>query len=165
MYSVGIITASDKGSIGERIDESGPLIQKIVEEHGYKVVARKILPDDLTLLSREMKYMADELGVHLILTTGGTGFSQRDITPEATMTVVERHVPGISEAMRLNSLKITPRAMLSRGMSGIRGKTLIVNLPGSPKAVSESLLYVIDQLHHGLQILVGDDSECARPIK
>lgn len=165
MYTVGIITASDKGSLGERTDESGPLIKKIVEEHGYHVITQKILPDDLTLLSQEMKHMADDLGVHLILTTGGTGFSQRDITPEATLTVVERHVPGISEAMRMNSLKITPRAMLSRGISGIRGRTLIVNLPGSPKAVSESLLYVIDQLYHGLQILVGDDSECARPLQ
>ena len=104
--------------------------------------------------------MADELHIHLILTTGGTGFSQRDVTPEATQKVIERFVPGISEAMRMNSMKITSRAMLSRGVSGIRGRTLIINLPGSPKAVKESLEYIIDELEHGLGILVGDASEC-----
>lgn len=164
MYTVSVITASDKGSRGEREDKSGPLICEIVQSQGYEVVKSIVLPDDIDLLSQEMCYMADELQCHLILTTGGTGFSQRDITPEATMRVIQRPAPGISEAMRMHSMTITPRAMLSRGVSGIRGKTLIINLPGSPKAVKESLLFVIDQLHHGIQILVGDDNECARPI-
>jgi molybdopterin adenylyltransferase len=160
MYTVGIITASDKGSQGEREDVSGKVIQTIVEKHGYTVKKYCIVADDLELLSQEMIHMADELRIHLILTTGGTGFSQRDNTPEATQKVIQRFVPGISEAMRMNSMKITPRAMLSRGISGIRGRTLIINLPGSPKAVKESLEYIIDELEHGLGILVGDASEC-----
>lgn len=162
MYSVGIITASDKGSIGEREDVSGKLIEEIVVEHGYQVVHYIVLPDDRTTLKNEMIHMADELNLNLIITTGGTGFSQRDITPEASLEVIERNVPGIAEAMRMNSYKITPRAILSRGVAGIRGKTLIINLPGSPKAVKESLEFIIDQLDHGIKILIGEDSECAR---
>ncbi len=162
MYQVGIITASDKGSKGEREDLSGRLIQTLIEEKGYRVHRYVVLPDDEEALAKEMLYMADELQLNLILTTGGTGFSQRDITPEATLKVITRQAPGISEAMRYNSLQITPKAMLSRGISGIRGKTLIVNLPGSPKAVKESLGFIIDTLHHGIQILVGDTSECGQ---
>jgi molybdenum cofactor synthesis domain-containing protein len=162
VYSVGIITASDKGSIGEREDVSGKLIEEIVVEHGYQVVHYIVLPDDRTTLKNEMIHMADELNLNLIITTGGTGFSQRDITPEASLEVIERNVPGIAEAMRMNSYKITPRAILSRGVAGIRGKTLIINLPGSPKAVKESLEFIIDQLDHGIKILIGEDSECAR---
>lgn len=160
MYTVGVITASDKGSKGEREDVSGMVIQNIVKEHGYSVKEYCVIEDDIELLSAQMIHMADELHIHLILTTGGTGFSQRDVTPEATHKVIERFVPGISEAMRMNSMKITSRAMLSRGVSGIRGRTLIINLPGSPKAVKESLEFIIKDLHHGLEILVGDTSEC-----
>lgn len=160
MYTVGIITASDKGSRGEREDLSGKLIQEIMEEKGYAIKRYIMVPDEEECLIKEMCYMADDLQVHLILTTGGTGFSLRDVTPEATLKVIQKQAQGISEAIRYNSLQITPKGMLSRGVSGIRGKTLIINLPGSPKAVKESLAYILDPLYHGLQILIGDASEC-----
>ena len=162
LYRVGIITASDKGSIGERADASGERIKAIVSEHGYEVAYYRILPDDMELLQEAMKGLCDENRVDLILTTGGTGFSRRDVTPEATTAVAERMVPGIPEAMRAYSMTITKRAMLSRGVAGIRKRTLIVNLPGSPKAVEESLTYIIGELKHGLEILKGDAGECAR---
>ena len=162
MFTLGIIIASDKGSKGDRVDESGRLIKEIMESHGYTTIKYIILPDEKALLSAEMKNMCDVLKVDLILTSGGTGFSTRDITPEATMDVVERPTPGISEAIRYNSLKITPRAMLSRAVSGIRKNSLIINLPGSPKAVGESLEFILPSLAHGLEILKGTASECAR---
>ncbi|MCT4606084.1 MAG: MogA/MoaB family molybdenum cofactor biosynthesis protein [Marinisporobacter sp.] len=161
MYQVGIITASDKGYKGERIDESGILMKKTLEEYGYAVQKYRILPDEQDLLANEMIHMSDELKVHLILTTGGTGFSKRDVTPEATKKVIEREANGIAEAIRYYSLQITPKAMLSRGVSGIRGETLIINLPGSPKAVKEILEYILESVHHGLEILLGKASECA----
>lgn len=162
MFKVGIITASDKGSQGLREDLSGQAIKEIVEEAGYEVVTYKMVPDDLETLKETMQGMCDEEGVHLLLTTGGTGFSQRDVTPEATKTIIEREAPGIAEAMRYYSLQITPRAMLSRSVAGLRGTTLIINLPGSPKAVRENLTYILPSLGHGLEILVGKASECAR---
>lgn len=162
MFKVGIITASDKGATGQREDISGKVIREIVESKGYKVEKTIILPDEEEILLKEMIYMADELKVDLILTTGGTGFSKRDVTPEATMKACDRMANGIAEAMRYYSLSITPRAMLSRAVSGIRGETLIINLPGSPKAVRESLEYAMDSIHHGLEILTGKASECAR---
>lgn len=162
MFSVGIITASDKGYIGERIDESGKLIEKIVKDKGYKVDKYIVLPDDEKRLLDEMIYMSDVLHIDLVLTTGGTGFSERDVTPEATLKAVKKLAPGIVEAIRYYSLSITKRAMLSRAVSGIRNKTLIINLPGSPKAVKESLEYIIDTLHHGLSILTNKESECAK---
>lgn len=162
MFNVGIITSSDKGSAGEREDVSGAVIREMIENKGYKVIRQVILPDEKDLLSEEMKNMADNLGVELILTTGGTGFSKRDVTPEATIQVCERMAPGITEAIRYFSLQITPRAMLSRATAGIRNNTLIINLPGSPKAVRESLDFCLDSVHHGLEILTGRDSECAR---
>lgn len=162
MFKVGIITSSDKGYEKERADISGKVIKEIVEDVGYEVVRYIILPDEKEMLYDEMVYLSDELGVDLILTTGGTGFSERDVTPEATREAVEKLAPGISEAIRYYSLNITKRAMLSRAISGIRNKTLIINLPGSPKAVKESLMYIIDSLHHGLEILTGKSSECAR---
>lgn len=162
MYSVGIITASDKGSKGERVDKSGDVIREIVEANGYEVNRYVVVPDEREVLKKELTYMSDELKLNLIVTTGGTGFSKRDVTPEATKEIIEREVPGISEAIRAYSLTITKRAMLSRGVSGIRGNTLIVNLPGSPKAVRESLEYIITELEHGIKILIGEDSECAR---
>ncbi|MBB6215801.1 molybdenum cofactor synthesis domain-containing protein [Anaerosolibacter carboniphilus] len=162
MFTLGIIIASDKGSKGERADESGIVIQQMMETNGYITKKYIILPDEADALSQEMIFMSDELGVDLILTSGGTGFSKRDITPEATLQVVHRLTPGISEAIRYNSLQITPRAMLSRAISGIRNNTLIINLPGSPKAVRESLEYILPSLAHGLEILKGSASECAR---
>lgn len=163
MYKVGIITASDKGSKGEREDVSGLVIQEMATAAGYEVVSIKIVPDEREALSLEMIRLADIVGVHLILTTGGTGFSKRDVTPEATKSVIEREAPGIAEAIRYNSLQITPKGMLSRGIAGIRGETLIINLPGSPKAVRESLTYILEPVFHGLQILIGDDAECGQP--
>lgn len=161
-YKVGIITASDKGASYEREDLSGQLIKDIVEEFGYSVVSYKVLPDEKELLSEEMIRLCDKDSVDLILTTGGTGLSPRDYTPEATLAVAHRLVPGIAEAMRLNSLQFTKRAMLSRGVSVIRGSTLIINLPGSPKAVKENLDYIMPELLHALDILSASASECAR---
>ena len=162
MYSVGIITASDTCYKGDRVDKSGEVVKEIVEKNNYEVLRYIILPDEKDEIVKELKYMTDELAINLILTTGGTGFSPRDITPEATKEVIEREALGISEAMRINSLNITKRAMLSRGISGIRGRTLIVNLPGSPKAVRESLEFVITELEHGIKILLQQESNCGR---
>jgi len=158
---VGVITASDKGYAGEREDFSGKKIVSIMEAHGYEIAKTTILPDDRQMLADEMISMADA-GIHLILTTGGTGFSQRDVTPEATKMVIEREAAGIPMAILNYSLTITDRAMLSRATAGIRGETLIVNLPGSPKAVEEALVYILPALKHGLDILLGRDGECAR---
>lgn len=159
---VAIIVSSDAGYRGEREDKSGPQIKRIVEEHGYEVVSTTILPDEQDMLETEMKKIADEYQAELILTTGGTGFSPRDCMPEATLSVTERIVPGIPEAMRAYSMRFTKRAMLSRAAAGIRKKTLILNLPGSPKAVRECLEYVISELEHGIEILTGEASNCAR---
>ncbi|MBN1059970.1 MULTISPECIES: MogA/MoaB family molybdenum cofactor biosynthesis protein [Clostridium] len=162
MYTVGIITSSDKGYVGEREDKSGAVIKEIVECNDFEVVRQIILPDDKERLSKEFIYMSDELNVNLILSTGGTGFSPRDITPEVTKMVIEREAPGICEAIRYYSLQITKRAMLSRAVSGIRGKTLIVNLPGSPKACKEGLGFVLNDIKHGIDILLEKSKECAR---
>ena len=162
MKRVAIITASDSGYRGEREDLSGTAAREIVEKAGYEVVSMDILPDDQVMLAGKLQEIADTGKAELILTTGGTGFSERDITPEATEEVIERKVPGIPEAIRAYSMTITKRAMLSRGTAGIRGKTLIVNLPGSPKAVKECLEYIIDALGHGIEILTGEASDCAR---
>lgn len=162
MKRVAVITASDKGYKGEREDLSGPAVKEIVEAAGYQVVSMDILPDDREMLGARMAELADLELAELILTTGGTGFSQRDVTPEATEDVIERRVPGIPEAMRAFSLTITKRAMLSRATAGIRKRTLIINLPGSPKAVRESLGVIIDSLGHGIEILTGEAGECGR---
>lgn len=162
IFKAAIITASDKGSKGEREDLSGPAIQEIIEPEGYEVTVYKVLPDDQETLENEMKRIADEGLADIIFTTGGTGFSMRDVTPEATIAVSDRLVPGIPEAMRAYSMTITPKGMLSRAAAGIRKQTLIVNMPGSPKAVKESLEYIIGPLRHGLEILLGEASECAR---
>ncbi|MBQ8162471.1 MAG: MogA/MoaB family molybdenum cofactor biosynthesis protein [Clostridia bacterium] len=159
-YRVAVITLSDKGSRGEREDKSGPLIREMVQEAGYQVVHEVLLSDDRDGLRNELIRLCDGEICDLILTTGGTGFSQRDQAPEATYDVMERNAPGIAEAMRYHSLSITPRGMLSRSASVIRKKTLIVNLPGSPKAVQENLEYILPSLEHGIAILVGDDAEC-----
>lgn len=162
MKRVAIITSSDTGYRGEREDLSGPVIREIAEKAGYETVLMEILPDDREMLSRRMAEIADANAAELILTTGGTGFSPRDVMPEATEDVIERRVPGIPEAIRAYSMTITKRAMLSRATAGIRKGTLIINLPGSPKAVRESLEYIIDALGHGIEILTGEASNCAR---
>ena len=156
-----VITLSDKGAKGERVDESGPLAVKILENAGYQVEETLILPDGIQPLKTNLIRLADMRELDLILTTGGTGFSSRDLTPEATMQVMTRNAPGIAEAMRTYSLTITPRAMLSRAASVLRGKTLIVNLPGSPKAVREHLEYILPTLKHGILVATGRDGECA----
>ena len=157
-----IITSSDSGYAGNREDVSGPVIAEMVREAGYEVVWQQVLPDEQAMLEEAMKEICDEGKADLLLTTGGTGFSPRDVMPEATLAVAERMVPGIPEAMRAYSLQFTKRTMLSRAASGSRKRTLIVNLPGSPKAVRECLEYILPQLDHGLKILLGLDGECAR---
>ena len=162
MKRVAIITSSDMGFQGKREDLSGPAIREIAEREGYQVVSMDILPDDRAMLSRRMAEIADENLAELILTTGGTGFSPRDVMPEATEDITERKVPGIPEAIRAYSMTLTNRAMLSRATAGIRKKTLIINLPGSPKAVKESLEYIIGALGHGIEIMTGEAGNCAR---
>ncbi len=160
--TAAVITLSDKGAAGQREDKSGPVIVEELEKAGYRVIETMLLPDDLAKIKTQLIRLADQRQVNLILTTGGTGFSERDCTPEATLAVATRNAPGIAEAIRAGSMQITRRAMLSREASVIRNKTLIVNLPGSPKAVKECLDLVLDQLDHGIRILTGRDSECAR---
>ncbi|MDO5146733.1 MAG: molybdopterin-binding protein [Eubacteriales bacterium] len=157
-----VLTLSDKGSEGKREDKSGPIIVEELSKAGYRVVETMVLPDELSIIKKNLMRLSDQRQVNLILTTGGTGFSERDCTPEATLAVATRNAPGIAEAIRAGSMQITRRAMLSREVSVIRNKTLIVNLPGSPKAVKECLDLVLDQLEHGIQILIGKDGECAR---
>lgn len=164
-FTAAVITVSDKGSTGERVDESGPAAVQMLEEAGYEVVETMIVPDEPAVLKAQMIRLVDGRQVDLILTSGGTGFSMRDQTPEATMAVADRNAPGIAEYIRMKSMEITSRAMFSRGVSVIRKKTLIVNLPGSPKAVRESLGFILDSLDHGLKILRGSASECARKDK
>ena len=159
---VAIITLSDSGYAGQREDKSGPLVRAMAEEAGYQVVHTALLPDGVEPLGGELKRLCDGDLADLVLTTGGTGFSPTDLTPEATLSVVERPAPGIAEAMRWQSLQITPRAMLSRAAAGIRGRTLIVNLPGSPKAVRECLTFILPALGHGLEMLRGTAGNCAR---
>jgi len=160
IYSVGIIVASDKGSKGERVDQSGDLIRDMMTEAGYDVKEKVVVPDEIDQLSEVMVRMSDKDSYHLILTTGGTGFSMRDVTPEATLSVIQRETPGIPEAMRAYSMTVTNKAMLSRARAGIRNHTLIINMPGSPKAVKESLTVLLDALGHGLDILNANASEC-----
>lgn len=162
MKRAAVITSSDTGYRGEREDLSGPMVREIAEKAGYEVVSLEILPDDRKMLSDRLAEIADKGFAEVIFTTGGTGFSPRDVMPEATEDVIERRVPGIPEAMRAYSMTITKRAMLSRATAGIRKKTLIINLPGSPKAVKESLEYIIDALGHGIEIMTGEAGNCAR---
>ena len=157
-----IITMSDSRSQStEKADESGAVIKEILEANDYEVVHYELISDDLDGIKNSLIRVCDQ-NISLVLTTGGTGLSKRDNTPEATKAVIEKEVQGISEAMRYHSLQITPRAMLSRGVSGIRQNSLIINLPGSPKAVRENLEYIIPSLRHGLEILRGVASNCAR---
>ena len=162
MFNVAIMCMSDKGSKGEREDLSTKVIEEIVTSHGYNVTEKILIPDEIDIIKENLIRVCDEEIANLILTTGGTGFSKRDVTPEATEEIIEKRVPGIPEAIRAYSITITKRAMLSRATAGIRKNTLIINLPGSPKAVKESLEYIIDDLKHGLEILLGTAHECAK---
>ncbi|KDR94864.1 molybdenum cofactor synthesis domain-containing protein [Peptoclostridium litorale DSM 5388] len=158
----GIITVSDKGYAGEREDLSGKEIMNLLKGAGHEAIEYTIVADEEDMIYKAIIRMCDECSLDIVLTTGGTGFSKRDVTPEATSRAIERFAPGICEAIRYNSLSITKRAMLSRAVSGIRGETLIINLPGSPKAVRESLEFVMDSVEHGVDILKGVAGECAR---
>lgn len=160
MYTAAVLTVSDRSFRGERPDEAGPLAASLLEEAGYQVVETAVVPDEQPEIEAALIRLADESRIALIITTGGTGFSPRDVTPEATLAVCERLTPGIPEAMRAASLAITPRAMLSRAAAGIRGGSLIVNLPGSPKAVRENLEAVLPALGHGLKMLLGGPADC-----
>ena len=165
-YRAAVITVSDKGARGEREDTSGPALCAILKEYGLEVVYTVIIPDEEEDIQQELKKCADELRIALALTTGGTGFSPRDVTPEATKAVIERETPGIPEAMRAAGMRITPRGCLSRSAAGIRGRTLIVNLPGSEKAARENILAVMDPLLHGLDMLASAGSaDCAQEAK
>ena len=161
-WQAAVITLSDKGARGERRDESGPAIAKRLKEAGYEVVEQLLLADEAAPLKTQLMRLADQRQLDLILTTGGTGFGPRDITPEATLAVAHRNAPGIAEAMRAASLAITPRAMLSRAASVIRGKTLIINLPGSPKACMECMDVFLDTIPHAMGLLRGAVEDCAR---
>ena len=163
MYTAAVITISDKGYRGERVDTSGPNLVQILQVRGFDVTYTSIIPDEREMIREELKKCADERKIALVLTTGGTGFSPRDITPEATMAIVERPTPGIPEAMRAESMRITPKGCLSRSAAGIRKRTLIINLPGSKKASQENILAVIDPVAHGLDMLYSEGSaDCAK---
>lgn len=161
-YTAAVITLSDKGAKGEREDKSGPVVCQMLEEAGYDVKERLLLADGMEPLQSQLKRLSDQRQIHVIFTTGGTGFSPRDLTPEATIAVCDRMANGIADGIRNYSMSLTKRAMFSRAVSGIRGKTLIINLPGSPKAVEESLEFLLPHLEHGLAVLNGVQGECAR---
>lgn len=162
--TAAVITVSDLGYRGQREDSSGPALCELLTRRGFQVIHTAMVPDEAELIRAELIRCADELGAALVLTTGGTGFSPRDVTPEATLAVLQRLTPGIPEAMRAESLRITPRGCLSRSVAGIRGRSLIINLPGSRKAAQENLLAVLDPVQHGLEMLLGEGSaNCAAP--
>ncbi|MBU3160396.1 MogA/MoaB family molybdenum cofactor biosynthesis protein [Clostridium frigoris] len=162
MIKTAILTMSDKGFRGERVDGTGPAIRSELEGKGFVISFYKMISDEKEEIEKELIYLCDKLKVDLILTNGGTGFSHRDVTPEATQNVIEKYVPGIGEVMRMKSLQITPNSMLSRSIAGIRKKTLIINLPGSPKGAVENLQFIISAIPHGIAILRGEASECAK---
>ena len=163
MYTAAVITISDKGYRGERVDTSGPNLVQILKDKGFDVVYTSIIPDERDMIKEELVKCSDELNIALVLTTGGTGFSPRDITPEAAMDIIERPTPGIPEAMRAESMRITPKGCLSRSVAGIRNRSLIITLPGSKKASEENILAVLGAVEHGLEMLCGSGSaNCAR---
>ena len=161
MFKAAVITVSDRCARGERVDEGGPRVAEALKSAGYELVKTLIVPDEQAEIEAALCELADAHAAELIVTTGGTGFAPRDVTPEATLAVCEKLCPGIPEAMRSASMQITPRAMLSRAAAGIRGRSLIINLPGSPKAAVENLAAVADTLAHGLQMLRGGPADCA----
>lgn len=160
MIKVAILTMSDRGARGEREDKSGEVIKEMVKALHGEVLAYEVIPDEKYIIKDRLIKFSDEIGVDLILTTGGTGVSPRDVTPDATLEVIEKELPGFAEAMRSEGLKKTPRAMISRAVAGIRGATLIINLPGSPKAVKENLKVILEAIPHTIEKVKGDTSEC-----
>jgi molybdopterin adenylyltransferase len=165
MRRAAILTISDKGFRGEREDQSGPVLREILHKAGFFIADFEVLPDDQPLLEQRLRHLADESCLDLVVTTGGTGVSPRDVTPDATLAVIDRRVPGMAEAMRANSLGKTPHAMLSRAVVGIRGQTLIINLPGSVKGAQENMEAVLPALDHALDKIQGDPSDCGNPSK
>jgi molybdopterin adenylyltransferase len=165
MRRAAILTISDKGFRGEREDRSGPVLREILHKAGFFIADFDVLPDDQPLLEQRLRHLADESCLDLVVTTGGTGVSPRDVTPDATLAVIDRPVPGMAEAMRANSLAKTPHAMLSRAVVGIRGQTLIINLPGSVKGAQENMEAVLPALEHALDKIQGDPSDCGNPSK
>lgn len=163
MFQTAVLTISDRSFAGVRPDSAGPLVVSLLTSHGYQVTQTLLLPDEQAEIEAALCRLADSGDFQLLVTTGGTGFSPRDVTPEATLAVCDRMTPGIPEAMRLASMQITPRAMLSRAQAGIRKGTLILNLPGSPKAARENLEAVLPALAHGLEMLSGRPADCAAP--
>jgi molybdopterin adenylyltransferase len=160
MIKAGVLTISDKGFRGQRKDKSGPLIAEILTKAGYKVEKQGIVPDDYEKIAEYLIEWVDKEGLRLIVTTGGTGVSPTDITPEAMLKVIKYQIPGMAEAMRASSLKKTPHAMLSRAMVGVRARSLIINLPGSPDGAKENLTVILPALNHGLAKIAGDRSDC-----
>ena len=158
-----VVTVSDKGYAGERQDESGATLEMLLREIGVPTVERALVPDDRAQIAATLRRLADETPVNLILTTGGTGFTSRDVTPEATRDVIDREASGLAEAMRFLSLQQTPHAMLSRAVSGLRGRTLIVNMPGSPRACREQFAMISAALPHGIEKLLDQGGDCAKP--
>ena len=162
MFSVAIITISDKGSRGDREDLSGPAIKELLTPLPAQVQFYQVIPDETEVISATLRDCSDKLHCDLIITTGGTGVGPRDVTPEATRAVIDREIPGMAEVMRMEGLKKTPHAMISRAVVGTRSQSLIINLPGSPKAVKENLLALLPALSHTIAKTKGDDAECAR---
>ncbi len=162
MYKTGILVMSDKGSRGERVDGSGQQIRDMLEGSDFQFDFYEIIPDEKDVIIEKLKYASDELRLNILFTSGGTGFSSRDVTPEATLEILEKLTPGIPEAIRYYGLQKTPKAMLSRAVAGIRGKTLIINLPGSVKGVRESIEAILPALSHGLDIIIGSSTECGQ---
>ncbi|MBA4396089.1 MAG: molybdenum cofactor biosynthesis protein [Syntrophus sp. (in: bacteria)] len=161
MITAGVITVSDKGSAGQREDQSGPEVERILETVGVEVIRRAVVPDEIHLIRDSLVDFADHHKIDLIVTTGGTGVAPRDVTPDATLGVIDKEIPGMAEAMRRESYKITPHALISRAVVGIRGRSLIVNLPGSPKGVRENLAVLLTALPHAIEKIKGDERECA----
>ena len=162
MYQAAVLTVSDRSFRGERPDAGGPLVAEMLKSAGYEVVTTAIVPDEQPEIEAKLRQIADSGTVQLLVTTGGTGFAPRDVTPEATLAVCDRLTPGIPEAMRYTSMQVTNRAMLSRAQAGIRKGTLIINLPGSPKAAKENLEAVLPAIGHGLEMLSGRPADCAK---
>ena len=160
MRRAAILTISDRGFKGEREDRSGPVLREILDKAGFAIADFEVLPDDQHLIEQRLRHLADEFNLDLVVTTGGTGVSPQDLTPDATLAVIDRQVPGMAEAMRVASLAKTPHAMLSRAVVGIRGQTLIINLPGSVKGARENLEVLLPALEHALDKIQGDPSEC-----
>jgi len=157
----GILTISDKGARHERVDTSGPAVAAVLAEIGATIEKYEIIPDEKEVIARKLVEYADDLRLDLVVTTGGTGVAPRDVTPDATRMVIEKEVPGMAEAMRMESLKKTPHAVISRAIAGIRGRTLIINLPGSPRGATENLRTILSSIPHAVSKIQGDPSECA----